>query len=50
MFDYYCPRCRIVVTPVGGSFIHPHLGERGCMVCPKGHMVYARDRTKPKDN
>lgn len=40
---YYCSRCNKFVLPLKGFFIHPHIGETPCLVCPKcGTMVYLR--------
>lgn len=45
VFDYYCGKCKVIVMPAVGTFQHPHLGEKGGLVCPKcGYPVYIRER------
>lgn len=42
--EYYCEKCGAYVIPIMGAFQHPHLGVQACKICPKGHMVYLKNK------
>mgnify|MGYP001615733507 CR=1 FL=1 len=41
---YVCPQCQVIVLPIQSKFIHPHLGDSSCLVCPECQtMVYLKE-------
>lgn len=46
---YWCEKCVAFINPIRGEFIHPHLGRKVGLICPRhSYLVYVKEE-KPKE-
>lgn len=41
---YWCDKCEDFINLIRGEFIHPHLGRKDGLICPKhNYLVYIKE-------